>query len=360
MYARLLTILVSLLAAPDLASVMGQRPIYNIYHMTNAIWQVDEGMELGANAIESDVTFDQNGTAVWFFHGTGGIYEKRLALFFLDLKTTGLYADKKYNAGVDIANKLLNHLWLGVPVEKALNVLLCVHSVDDKELLRGAIATIHRQRPEMIDKIGFDVSNNDEVDKIGRFYRELGIEGHRWQGDGVTNCVSFFRAPGRMNSIVKNRDAGEASSYVDKAYQWTIDIWDQLRLSLRRNVDGIITNMPHRLASVLKESEFRNRLRPANVSDSPWTRYGCRHNCDRKPFISGHLLGGAGVKGVDGIITNLPQHLAGILKEDEFRATVRLANAQDNPWNRFERRYSCNDRESFIAWDACGGGGCTA
>ncbi|KAL1486780.1 hypothetical protein MTO96_046824, partial [Rhipicephalus appendiculatus] len=47
----------------------------------------------------------------------------------------------------------MNHLWVGVPVKKALNVLLSVHTVDDKELLRGAITTIHRQRPEMIDKI---------------------------------------------------------------------------------------------------------------------------------------------------------------------------------------------------------------
>ncbi|KAL3184176.1 hypothetical protein MRX96_032461 [Rhipicephalus microplus] len=98
-----------------------------------------------------------------------------------------------------------------------------------------------------------------------------------------------------MNSIVRNRDSDEESCYVDKAYQWTIDIWDQLRLSLRRNVDAIITNMPHRLASILKEREFRNTLRPANASDNPWARYGCRHDCGRKPFISGHLLLGAGV-----------------------------------------------------------------
>ncbi|KAH8037761.1 hypothetical protein HPB51_017261 [Rhipicephalus microplus] len=321
MYAKFLAVAVALLTAPQLTSGSGRRPIYNIYHMTNAIWQVDEGMELGANAIESDVTFDSNGTAVWFFHGVpcdcarwcerhekvpaflqylrrttnGGKYENNLALLFLDLKSTTLYADKKHDAGVDVANKLLNYLWLGVPIQKALNVLLCVHSVDDKELLWGAITTILRQRPEMIDKIGFDVSNNDDLEKIGKFYRKLGIEGHRWQGDGITNCLSYARPAGRMNSIVRNRDSDEESCYVDKAYQWTIDIWDQLRLSLRRNVDAIITNMPHRLASILKESEFRNRLRPANASDNPWSRYGCRHDCGRKPFISGHLLKGAGV-----------------------------------------------------------------
>ncbi|XP_037521680.2 dermonecrotic toxin SPH-like [Rhipicephalus sanguineus] len=235
--------------------------------MTNAIWQVDEGMELGANAIESDVTFDKDGTALWFYHGVpcdcfrwcqryeevpvllrylrrttdGGIYEKSLALLFLDLKTSSVNSDKKYDAGVDIAKKLMDHLWLGVPVQKALNVLLSVHSVDDKELLRGAIKAIHGKMPEMIDKIGFDVSNNDYLDRIENMYRELGIEGHRWQGDGATNCYSFLRPARRMNSVVQNRDAGEPSGYVDKAYQWTIDISQQLRLSLRCEFNSLFS-----------------------------------------------------------------------------------------------------------------------
>ncbi|KAH8037757.1 hypothetical protein HPB51_017257 [Rhipicephalus microplus] len=225
----------------------------------------------------------------------GGKYEGRLALLFLDLKTSSLSWDKKFNAGVDVARKLLDHLWHGVSVRKAMNVLLSVPSVNDKEVFRGAVRTVQRQEPEMIKKIGFDVSNNDELAAIGDMYRQLGIQGHRWQGDGITNCFSFLRSTSRLESVIENRDAaGVPSGYVDKAYHWTIDMPHQLRLSLRKNVDGIITNMP--------------------------------------------------------------QYLADILKEEEFRDTVRLANAGDNPWTRFERRYSCNDQDSFIAWDVLGGG----
>ncbi|XP_075559872.1 dermonecrotic toxin LiSicTox-alphaIVA1-like [Dermacentor variabilis] len=136
--SRLRAILVALLTTPHLVSASGQRPVYNIYHMANTIWQVDEGMELEANAIESDVTFDNDGYASWFYHGVpcdcfrwcnryeqvpallrylrrttdGGIYEKRLALLVLDLKTGSLPPDKKYVAGVGIAIELLYHLWL--------------------------------------------------------------------------------------------------------------------------------------------------------------------------------------------------------------------------------------------------------
>ncbi|RWS05624.1 sphingomyelin phosphodiesterase-like protein, partial [Leptotrombidium deliense] len=47
-----------------------QRPLYNIAHMVNSIRQVNEFLELGANAIETDVVFYSNGTAMKTFHGT--------------------------------------------------------------------------------------------------------------------------------------------------------------------------------------------------------------------------------------------------------------------------------------------------
>ncbi|KAH6943367.1 hypothetical protein HPB50_020525 [Hyalomma asiaticum] len=297
-----------------LVNGFNRRPVYNIYHMANAIWQVDEGMELGANAIESDVFFDKQGSAAWFYHGApcdcfrrcqryeevptllrylrrtsaGGVYRHRLALLFLDLKTYTLYPDKKYDAGADVARKLMNHLWHGVPVHKALNVLLSIPSVDDKEVFLGATETIRREMPEMIAKIGFDVSNNGALDTIENLYRELHVQGHRWQGDGMTNCLSIFRSSWRINSIVENRDAGEPSNFIEKAFQWTIDMPTQLRQSLRRNVDGIITNRPDRLVTILKESEFRSTMRLANATDNPWIRFGCRYNCDRGPFVSRH------------------------------------------------------------------------
>ncbi|KAK8786955.1 hypothetical protein V5799_023269 [Amblyomma americanum] len=36
-----------------------------------------------------------------------------------------------------------------------------------------------------------------------------------------------------------------------------------------RGVDGIITNDPRRMARIMKEREFRNKLRPATIQDNP-------------------------------------------------------------------------------------------
>jgi hypothetical protein len=46
-----------------------QRPFYNIAHMVNSIKEVPFYLEQGANAIEADVTFADNGTAIYTYHG---------------------------------------------------------------------------------------------------------------------------------------------------------------------------------------------------------------------------------------------------------------------------------------------------
>ncbi|KAH8037763.1 hypothetical protein HPB51_017263 [Rhipicephalus microplus] len=279
-----------------------RRPVYNIAHMVNTIEQVDEAMRLGANSIEVDAAFTANGTATWFHHGVpcdcfrwcdrheeipalldyvrrttstdDGIYKEHLTLLFLDLKVTNVLPQYKYHAGVDIAEKLIRHLWSGVYAGNAMNVLLSIRSVRDGDVLRGALHTIYRIMPLMLSKIGVDVSNTDQpIDAIRDLYLKLGITGHRWQGDGATNCVSYLRPPRRLYSIIRNRQSQAPYHYVEKAYQWTVDIPEQLRGSLRKGVDAIITNRPDRLAAILGEDEFRDAVRTATVYDNPWTRF---------------------------------------------------------------------------------------
>lgn len=46
-----------------------ERPFYNIAHMVNSIKEVNYYLSKGANAIEADVAFSPNGTALYTFHG---------------------------------------------------------------------------------------------------------------------------------------------------------------------------------------------------------------------------------------------------------------------------------------------------
>lgn len=45
------------------------RPFYNIAHMVNSIREVNYYLSKGANAIEADLRFAPNGTALYTFHG---------------------------------------------------------------------------------------------------------------------------------------------------------------------------------------------------------------------------------------------------------------------------------------------------
>lgn len=45
------------------------RPFYNIAHMVNSIKEINYYIARGANAIEADVSFSPNGTALYTFHG---------------------------------------------------------------------------------------------------------------------------------------------------------------------------------------------------------------------------------------------------------------------------------------------------
>lgn len=49
--------------------LLSPRPFYNIAHMVNSIPEINYYLNRGANAIEADVTFAPNGSALYTFHG---------------------------------------------------------------------------------------------------------------------------------------------------------------------------------------------------------------------------------------------------------------------------------------------------
>ncbi|KAL1423044.1 hypothetical protein MTO96_021433 [Rhipicephalus appendiculatus] len=250
-----------------------ERPFFNIAHMVNSIKEVDQYLRLGANAIEADVTFQSDGTAKQTFHGspcdcfrncymrenivdyleyirkvTGtpdAKYKNRVALLFLDLKVSDLPAPSKLKAGKDISKKLLEHLWYNVDPNNTVNVLLSIGHVSDKEVFKGVVETLMKHGdPIIAERVGFDVGLNDPLEDISKMYSELGIDHNRWQGDGVSNCISLFRPTTRLKQALRYRDSRSDRSYADKVYHWTIDLSSAIRNSIRLGVDGIITNYP--------------------------------------------------------------------------------------------------------------------
>lgn len=296
-----------------------RRPFFIIGHMINSKEEVDKYLARGSNALESDIEFHKNGTVLGTFHGTpcdcfrgcfkrekiaeflahvrdvtslpNSKYRGKMILLFLDLKTGYLPNDVKVRAGVTLAQNLMDHLWKGVPHKDRINVLMSIGYARDRDVIRGAVAYFKQKGdPRVLEKLGFDVGMNDPLDMISRMYRRLGIRQHRWQGDGLTNCMRFIMPVNRLLQAIRWRNTKKG--YMDKVYHWTIDLPYFIAKSIRHGVDGIITNRPENVRSVLESAAFRDKLKVADFNDSPWTRFyesseDLKQDTDTSPEILG-------------------------------------------------------------------------
>lgn len=279
-----------------------RRPIWNIAHMVNAIYQVDDFLSEGANSLEFDVTFDSEGTAEYTYHGipcdcfrsciqyedfvtylihmrrltTPGhpYYRKELVLLFMDVKVSGLSYEGKVLAGYDLAMKIIRHYWMRGQSGARAYILVSVPSIDSKAFVDSFRLTLKLEKfSHYNSKIGFDFSGNEDLDVTRSTYEYLNINDQIWQGDGITNCLP--RGTSRLRRALWIRDR-PGRTYINKVYWWTVDKMSTMRTTLRMGVDGLITNYPDRLISILKEEEFSGKLRLATYSDNPWKKFARR------------------------------------------------------------------------------------
>ncbi|KAL3184225.1 hypothetical protein MRX96_032338 [Rhipicephalus microplus] len=253
----------------------GLRPFYVFGPMVNSLEDVDNFMGLGVNAIEADLNFASDGTPQKFYHGW----------------PCGCHRDCEKSGGSDYLPLLfkrcrqskwqvcclINTLWNNgtIPSENMLNVILSVSSTLDKEILSGAFDTIKRAEKSslFLDHVGFDISGYQLLSVIADIYEELGIQQHRWQGDGTTNCLIDIYWEVRTKAAISRRTAANTTDdYVDKVYVLTVDNASTMRRFLRLKIDGMFTNQPATLLSVLQETEFSTMYQLATANDNPWKR----------------------------------------------------------------------------------------
>ncbi|XP_037516580.1 dermonecrotic toxin SPH [Rhipicephalus sanguineus] len=276
------------------------RPFYIIGHMANTVGDVDSFLEDGANAVEVDIEFAVNGTVVGTHHDTfpcecfrvcgkrteiknflkhirnitgkpSSRYAANMTLLFLDLKTSEIANGSKLTAGYTLAQNLVEHLWNGVQEKYLMNVMLSIGYVDDKDVLKGAICYLKKNKYyHLLRYVGYDVGMNGNLSKIKHMYEDLGITRHRWQGDGLMNCFRFLIPDSRLLEAISIRDS--PIGYIEKVYYWTVDPPVYIENAIRTTIDGIITNEPANALFVVKTT-FANEVRVADRSDSPWKKF---------------------------------------------------------------------------------------
>ena len=125
--------------------VISSRPVYNIAHMVNAVTQIDEWLGDGANALEVDVTFADDGTPEYFYHGipcdvgrdcvrwayikkyinalrdrtipTSSKFNSHLVLVMFDVKLTSLKKSALSKAGEKFVDAILIPLYQNNPTK---------------------------------------------------------------------------------------------------------------------------------------------------------------------------------------------------------------------------------------------------
>ncbi|KAG9509308.1 hypothetical protein GZH46_02177, partial [Fragariocoptes setiger] len=341
-----------------------RKPIWNIAHMVNSIREIPYNLRRGANAVEADVTFANNGTPIETYHGPpcdclrlcnqrepfidylkyvrvagdpaqhSTTFEPNLTLVFFDLKLWPLSQRSKANAGIKLAEVILEHLydipvfdfanrtqaeWFenkpaatsqqfngskdlrtlevahSTPIEQSststsyIYTVLSINHVTDVDLVlnfmsyleeakRGSNKQLATRASLAAQHVGWDVGMNDNIKRIEAMWRRYFKDDptiNIWQGDGFTNCISPLYNLARLTQALEKRDQFDyyqAPVGWSKVYQWTIDLHDRLREALRMGTDAVMTNHPERLVNVLNEHEFRSTLRLATRDDNPFER----------------------------------------------------------------------------------------
>ncbi len=275
-----------------------QRPFYAIAHMVNTPAYVEEALDMGANAIECDVTphLQNDGTFKFKVHhgfrpdfdpDSINLVERSIAetgfedyifklkelsarypefsLVIFDNKLSDVPKDKLNQCGAEFARLLLNLFYKSKGNASGIKSVLSTPGTKYLPFIKGAYSVIKQNQ---ISKIGFDFSEEDIASSMKTFGR-LKLA-NIWWGRGISSTVpkpvSNFIPQFLLAAKFRKR-----RGIIKKIYYWTLDDPDSMARMLVTNLDGIIVNDPVKLLKVLKKEEFKHTYRLANRKDNPFS-----------------------------------------------------------------------------------------
>jgi hypothetical protein len=112
------------------------------------------------------------------------------------------------------------------------------------------------------------LDENNNPAQVEQFFQASGFS-HAWYGDGISELLP---EPRRVEKNIKDaiQIRHQEGSIIKGVVIWTLDNIDSMRFYLTIGVNAVLTNDPDDLAGILNGAEFNSRYRKATKEDSPW------------------------------------------------------------------------------------------
>ncbi len=269
----------------EVAASVLQQPFYNIAHMTNTKAAVDWAVGQGANGVEMDLRYNQDGEPSSFRHEgvcdcscvplfppashvctallpagdrcnatvdaadqLRHVAKKGLALVYIDNKIDG---NTPADQGAKLVRFLVEHLF-----KQGHQGIAVIGGISETTLFLHSAATTAKGY-EYADRIYFAMDEFGSDKKLGtkglisKLVKQVGTS-NRIYGTGLTSCTAgqYYT---ESATGVKHQAAGVVSS----TYIWTVDREDTMVKYINLGVRGIVTNRPSAVRDLLKNHEIK-------------------------------------------------------------------------------------------------------
>jgi glycerophosphoryl diester phosphodiesterase len=249
------------------------RPFYLVGHNPNRIEKVLAALDAGANAIEPDVNvFEHDGDALCINHGEGGRDAPSLVQFLSDLHAVAAQRPALSLVVFDCKPKV------ATPEHtRALLDAVRTHLTRDQgTALNVVISVASLSEARAFDGIrallgpreGLMVDEENDPSAVASFFAGAGVE-HRCYGNG-TPIQNAVVSPHLRPAIEKACALRAGEGAFRFIYEWTNNDAERMREFIRTGVDGIITDEMETLLSLTREPEFRALVRLARREDNPF------------------------------------------------------------------------------------------
>jgi glycerophosphoryl diester phosphodiesterase len=275
------------------ANAASAQDMYVIAHMANTRGAVDWAAQQGANAVEIDLRFDDDGAESAFRHGgvcdcicapgTDSICSPlgqgrgwraacqassppaplldhiaartEIALVIIDSKVGDLAERAGRTAGQRVIRLIEDHLF---GKDYTGNVIISAAQLSSSAYLRAAADAARGK--SFADKVffSFDQEGN-KVREVLTALRDLPSKARAF-GTGASACL-----PGPFRKAIRTADHNRRSGSASFVYVWTLDRRRSMARFLEAGAQGIITNYPLRLQRAIKDRGGRFASRSTTI-----------------------------------------------------------------------------------------------